>query len=56
MRAQESNITVDRVCLLLAAIDSTDTESESKEEYSTTTTSRDGENDAAARYVYHLVS
>ena len=56
MRAQESNITVDRVCLLLAAIDSTDTESESQEEYSTTTTSRDGENDAAARYVYHLVS
>ena len=53
MRAQESNITVDRVCLLLAAIDSTDTEPESQENYSTT---RDGENDAAARYVYHLVS
>ena len=54
--AKESNITVDRVCLLLAAIDSTDTESESQEDYSATTTSRDGENDAAARYVYHLVS
>lgn len=56
LRSQESNITVDRVCLLLAAIDGTDTESESQEDYSTTTTSRDGENDAAARYVYHLVS
>ena len=49
--AKESNITADRVCLLMAALDYTDTESESQEDYSTTT-SRDGENDAAARYVF----
>jgi hypothetical protein len=48
--AKESNITADRVCLLIAALDYPRNESESQEDYSTTHEEED------VRYLFSLVS